>query len=73
MVAVGVYVHDVVVAVNGRRHETVGEECERHEFYRVEVEELATEKHRDEDEEVLYPLLGARKAQNVLYHNVLRG
>ena len=31
-----------------------------------------TEEHWDENEEVLYPLLRARKAQDVFYHNVLR-
>ena len=75
VVAVGINVHDVVVAVYRRCYETVGEEGERHEFYRVDIEEFATEEHWDENEEVLYPLLRARKAQDVFYHNemVLRG
>jgi len=45
--------------------------CYNDILYRVDIEEFATEEHRDENEEVLYPLLRARKAQDVFYHDVM--
>ena len=68
MMAVGIYIDNVVVAVYRRGYQTEGEERQHSEPHAVQVEQFATKKHRDKDEEVLYPLLRARKAQDAVYH-----
>ena len=60
MMAVGIYIDNVVVAVYGRCNQTEGEERQHGKPHAMQVEQFAAEKHWDKDEHVLYPLLGAR-------------
>ena len=72
MQAVGLAVVDVVEAIDGTGGKAVGRKRRHAGQQAVGLKHPPVEKQRQEDEEILHPLVGAEKEEEVLHHRGMR-